>query len=300
MRRRIVLGLAAGLVLALGIDGSATSDGPIKSRDAALIGAVRVESVDPLFGGFSALSVGPNGADIIVLSDRGAYAQGQILRDPGGAVAALRLAPVTLLRPTKGADSGGRNSDSEGLAIASDGQIYVSFESLTRVSRFARLDAVPVDLPDNAAFEQLPVNKGLEALAIDAMGTLYAVPEAKIGETIPVHVFREGKWRDPLTLPRIGSFLPVAADFGPDGQFYLLERRFDGLSGFATRLRRFGLGANGFSEGEILLQTAAGRHDNLEGLSIWRAPDGLRATMISDDNFFALQVTEIVEYRLPD
>jgi len=103
-----------------------------------------------------------------------------------------------------------------------------------------------------------------------------------------------------LALPRIGVFRPVAADFGPDGRFYLLERRFHGPGGFSSRLRRFDLGPKGFSSGQVLLQTKAGRHDNLEGLSIWRGPDGLRATMISDDNFLFMQVTEIVEYRLPD
>jgi len=300
MRRRIVLGLAAGLVLACGIDGSATSDSSRKSEEAALIGAVTLTSQDPLFGGFSALWVGPSGTDMIAVSDRGAYARGLILRDAKGTVASLQLGPMTRLRPAKGTAPSGRRSDSEGLAIGADGQVFVSFENISRVSRFAGLNAVPVDLPDNPAFALLPSNQSLEALAIDAQGTLYTVPEAPVGRMIPVHVFRNGKWRDPLTLPRIGNFLPVSADFGPDGRFYLLERRFDGLTGFASRLRRFDLGANGFSDGEILLQTKVGRHDNLEGMSIWRAPDGLRATLISDDNFFALQVTEIVEYSLPD
>ena len=35
------------------------------------------------------------------------------------------------------------------------------------------------------------------------------------------------------------------ADFGPDGQLYLLERDFGWLAGFATRVRRFTLGPDG-------------------------------------------------------
>jgi hypothetical protein len=49
----------------------------------------------------------------------------------------------------------------------------------------------------------------------------------------------------------------------------------------------------------VLVDTPAGTHDNLEGLSVWRGPRGLVATMISDDNFRFFQTTEIVEYALP-
>jgi hypothetical protein len=45
---------------------------------------------------------------------------------------------------------------------------------------------------------------------------------------------------------------------------------------------------------------ATGTHDNLEGLDVWADAEGLRATMISDDNFRFFQRTEIVDYRLPD
>ena len=39
---------------------------------------------------------------------------------------------------------------------------------------------------------------------------------------------------------------------------------------------------------------------NGEGLSVWQAVDGLRLTMIADDNFRWFQRTEIVEYRVTD
>jgi hypothetical protein len=51
---------------------------------------------------------------------------------------------------------------------------------------------------------------------------------------------------------------------------------------------------------ETLFTTATGTHDNLEGLDVWSDSDGLRATMIADDNFRFFQRTEIVDYRLPD
>ena len=42
-----------------------------------------------------------------------------------------------------------------------------------------------------------------------------------------------------------------------------------------------------------------GRHQNLEGLSVWRDEGGiLRLTMISDDGFKSFWSTRFVEYRL--
>jgi hypothetical protein len=98
-----------------------------------------------------------------------------------------------------------------------------------------------------------------------------------------------------------GAFLPVGADLGPDGRLYLLERRFHGLGGFASRLRRVVLQEGGVARGETLFQTRPGQFGNLEGLAIWRDGAGaLRATLISDDNFLPVLGTELVEVRLPD
>jgi hypothetical protein len=93
----------------------------------------------------------------------------------------------------------------------------------------------------------------------------------------------------------------LAADFGPDGRFYVLERDFRARGGFSSRLRRFELGTDGLTGEAILIETPFALHDNLEGLSVWRDDQGvLRATMISDDNFIFVQQTQIFEYRLPD
>ena len=76
----------------------------------------------------------------------------------------------------------------------------------------------------------------------------------------------------------------------------LLERDFTGL-GFRSRLRR--VNPDGSGE-ETLLTTSTGTHDNLEGLDVWADGEGLRATMISDDNRYFFQETQFVDYRLPD
>lgn len=293
MQPRSGLGLAFGLVLAFSQTGSVPAQ-----PQAGYAGALRLTSAAPLFGGFSAIHVSADGLTFLALSDRAAFIRGRMTRDASSRLVAVTLGAMTPLKAPNGTDLVGRKADSEGLAVAADGTVFVSFEANIRVARYARIGAAATRLPDNPAFADLPDNGALEALALDAAGTIYAVPEnPPDSDHLPVYVFRDKSWRPPLSLPRPDDFRPVAADIGPDGRLYLLERRFHGLLGFSSRLRRFDLDT---LQDETLLQTPPGLHDNLEGLSVWRVPDGLRATMISDDNFIPLQVTEIVEYRLPD
>ena len=50
---------------------------------------------------------------------------------------------------------------------------------------------------------------------------------------------------------------------------------------------------------DTLLETPTGTHENLEGLAVWRDPEGrLRLTMVADDNFNLFLRNQIVEYRL--
>jgi hypothetical protein len=78
----------------------------------------------------------------------------------------------------------------------------------------------------------------------------------------------------PFTIERRGEFLPVGADFGPDGLFYLLERRFLGIFGLQSRVRRFAIDGDTIGAEETLLETRPWTHDNLEGISVWRDADG--------------------------
>ena len=144
-------------------------------------------------------------------------------------------------------------------------------------------------------------NSALEALAIDAQGVLYAVPErsGRLDRPFPVWRRKQGEWDSKLRISRSNGFLVVGADFGPDGRLYVLERFFNGVSAFATRVRSFEVSEEALSDEQVLLTTTVGTHDNLEGISVWQNEAGnIRVTMISDDNFRFLQRTEFVEYRL--
>ncbi|MCD9147375.1 esterase-like activity of phytase family protein [Pseudophaeobacter flagellatus] len=253
------------------------------------------------FGGFSGIEVSADGSAMTVLSDRARLVRADIQRDRD-TIAKVQLRNSQQLRTSTGRSLLGRVMDSEGLAIAADGTLYISFEGVPRVAYHQADSARAQVLPRPDAFDAIPLNKALEALAVDAKGRLYTLPEnaPNAAGDFPVWRWNGQRWSQPFTLPHRGGFLPVGADFGPDGRFYLLERSFM-LIGFRSRLRRWDITAQGPQNEVTLFQSAIGAYDNLEGLSVWRdAANRLRATMISDDNFRSLQRTELVEFFLPE
>lgn len=297
------LALALGLMLAAAAFAANRPGAGQSARlaeKAQFVGAYTWRAKPDWFGGFSGIEVSDDGTAMTVLSDRATVVRARIQRE-SDEISGIELESAQRLRSSKGRYLLGRIMDSEGLAVAPDGSLYISFEGVSRVVHHQRDDSRARVLPRPKAFRSLPLNKALEALAIDEQGRLYTLPEnapnAK-GE-IPVWRWDGTRWRQPFSLPRRGGFLPVGADFGPDGRFYLLERNFVFI-GFRSRLRRWDITNQGVHNEVTLLETGTGLHDNLEGVSVWRDQNGdLRATMISDDNFKSLQRTELVEYRLP-
>lgn len=262
------------------------------------LGTTSWRSRDPRLGGMSAIELSPDGTQFTALSDRGAFTTGRFARDAEGRISAIDAAPLQLLKGAGDAPLRARRADSEGLAIDADSTAYVSFEGVARVLRYPSLDGPAENLPEVQAFRKLPPNAALEALAIAPDGTLYTLPEGRLDsrDPIPVWRLRKGEWERAFTIPKQGRFLPVAADFGPDGKLYILERQFDGLAGFASRVRRF----TPEGAGETVLQTELGSHFNLEGLAVWQDAQGIRLTMIADDNFRFFLSTQLVEYRILD
>lgn len=302
MKRRKLIG---GLVLASGLIAAAAGFAAAQldrlENAARFTGSYTWRATPDWFGGFSGLELSADGSQLVVLSDRAHVARAYIHRQDGE-ISEISLRSAQHLRSSKGRQLLGRIMDSEGLALAPDGSLFISFEGLARVVHHQTEASRARVLPRPHDFRGLPLNKSLEALAIDPQGRLYTLPENALnadGE-IPVWRWNGARWSQPFTLPRRGGFLPVGADFGPDGRFYLLERNFVFI-GFRSRLRRWDITDQGATNEVTLLESSTGVHDNLEGLSVWRDATGtLRATMVSDDNFKSLQRTEVVEYTLPE
>ena len=128
----------------------------------------------------------------------------------------------------------------------------------------------------------------------------------------PPHLVREARvtWRaederfggySGLEIAADGTSFLAVSDRGTwaRGRLYVLERDFRWLGGFATRIRSFALGSDDLTDEVELFRSPFGALDNMEGIDVGTATDGsIRVTLLSDDNFFPLQRTEIVEFRL--
>lgn len=312
MSRRSRFALTLGAFLGLALQGSAGVSPP-----ASLVGAYRWHDGDDLFGGFSALEMSAKGDSFTALTDKGSFVTGKISRDADGRIVAIKTGTMHRLKSNVDEPLRTDRNDSEGLAIAPDGTTYVSFEGVARILRYDRIDGLAENLPRPKAFAAFPRNASLESLAIDQKGALYTIPEELTGSKrlrlftgqpgnpdgadFPVWRYSGGQWSRPFVLPRRGNYLPVGADFGPNGRLYVLERQFRGITGFGSRVRSFVVGRKGISAERTEMESPIGMHDNLEGLSVWRDATGsIRLTMVSDNNFLPIQRTEIVEYRVAD
>jgi len=292
------LAVAVVVLAALAVAWGSFAQGP---GQAEFVGAYRWTSDGAGFGGFSGLKLSDDGSSFTAVSDRGSVAQGVFERSQNGEITGVNGAEFKRFKPSVGEPHNDFSGDAEGLAMRGDGTLVVSFEGLHRIMVYADLDAPAIRHKHNPVFDSLQNNSGLEALAYDAQGVLYAIPERSgvLTRPFPVYRFKNNQWDQPFGIPRRPPYLVVGADFGPDGKLYVLERHLSGIFGFKSRVRRFDVSADSISGEETLLETSAGTHDNLEGISVWRGGDGdIRITMISDDNFRAFQRTEFVEYRL--
>lgn len=292
-----------GIALSLLIAAAALAQAPQQHANTAiLVNTYLPGNLIAGFGGLSGLEISSDGNAFFALSDRSLLFEGQFSRTDGIITDVLVRNPWQL-RDGAGHVFRGKSGDSEGLALSDNGDLLISFEGIPRLSLVPEKQPDQIHLhrfPRPDVFRKMPENASLEALAVDSAGIFYTLPEdTRDDGDFPVWRFNGSDWDQPFSIPRHGSFLPVGADFGPDGMFYLLERRF-ALLGFASRVRRFAISGNQISAGETILETHPGEHDNLEGIALWRDDqERIRITMVSDNNYFILQRTAFVEYMIP-
>jgi hypothetical protein len=255
---------------------------------------------DPAFGGLSGLLVAPDGSGALLVSDRGTLFAMDFERREGR-INAVARGRGWALRNTVGGPLVAAQQDSEGLARLAEG-VAVSFEGDHRIWRYPADWRRAAFVVPPEGIGRLGINSGIEALASDAEGRLYAMPERSGALDRPFPVWRrsaDGEGWETGRWPRRPPFLVTGADIGPDGRLYVLERDFGWLSGWAIRLSVADLGDWPDFRPETLVTWRRDGIDNIEGVSIWRTEAGeLRALLVSDDNFHQLQRTLLVELAL--
>jgi hypothetical protein len=264
------------------------------------------------FGGLSAIRVQPDGANFIAASDRGWWLKGRIVYDGNrpSAIADAQMAPI--LGPDGRALTSRGWYDTESIA-QDGGTLYVGIERVNRIVRFDfGKDGVlargqPIDVPPGV--RGLPNNKGLESLVfvprgLPLGGTLIAISERGLTRDGNLSAFLIGG-------PRPGTFaLRRTADYDisdaallPSGDLLVLERKFSWTTGLFVRIRRIALAdiePGALVDGRVLFEADLGYAiDNLEGLSVHRGSNGETVlTLVSDDNFSALQRTLLLQFTL--
>ncbi|MEM9048862.1 MAG: esterase-like activity of phytase family protein [Pseudomonadota bacterium] len=286
---------ATGMALGL-MAGPALPDNPPALEE---LSRLVLRHPDPSFGGLSGLVIAADGSRIAMVSDRGPLITAQLLREDGVLTGIDGIA-LTTLKTEKGNPILGYRGNAEAMAWSDDDGFLVAYEGWHRIRAYRSPESRGLLGFDCPAFADLQRNSGLEALARDLDGTVYAIPERSgaWARPFPVYRIRNGRCDTALQIPRRGSYLVTGADIGPDGRLYLLERHF-ALLGFMTRIRAFTLEGDRLGGEETLLETPLGALGNMEGIASWRdAAGAIRLLLVADDNFSPLQTSLMVEYRL--
>ena len=287
---------------------------PSRTRFGALefLGGLALTSSNRAFGGISAIRVAPDGAHFLSLTDNGSWLRGRIVyrNDKPIDIADAEMAPML------GADgkplAGHGWFDAESLAELG-GQFYVGIERVEKIVRFdyrrdgllARGEAIPVP-PD---FKTFTFNKSLECLAAGPAGTgvagaLIVVTEHSLDAAGNFRSFLlKGGEVGRFTVKRRGDFDVSDCTILPPGDLLLLERSYSPMRGVAMRIRRIPLDRlepGALADGEPLIEADLGYQiDNMEGIAVSRNARGETIlTLVSDDNFSAIQRNLLLQFKL--
>ena len=262
------------------------------------------------FGGLSAIRIAPDGAQFISLSDHGRWFKGRLTYEGARPVGIAEAVMAPILGPDGQALAAHGWHDTE--SIAEDGDtLYVGIEGVNQIVRFdygkdgllARGHPIPVP----PGIRTLPSNKGLEALVFVPRdqpmgGTLIAISERGLDNAGNLRAFLiGGPVPGTFAIKRIEKFDITDAARLPGGDLLILERSFSWSEGLFVQIRRIQIGdvkPGAVVDGPVLFEADLRFEiDNMEGLAVHQTPAGETVlTMISDDNFSAVQRTELLQF----
>jgi hypothetical protein len=282
-------------------------------------GGLILTSPNRAFGGFSGISLSPDGKQLLAISDRGGWMSAQLDYENG------RLAKIDKARIGAILDSSGEvikgvwENDSESLVALKqnpglEGRYLIGFEGKRqRIEEFVFEDGkFSAPLRQRAIPHQLDGmedNKGLEGAAILRGGPYKGAPvlfaEKKLNKNGDHTGALTVKGHDhPLFLRRPDTYDITALEGLEDGSLLVLERSFIRKSlklGIRVRLIPADeIKPGALLEGRVLLD--ADRKyaiDNFEAMAVSKGPAGETIiTLMSDDNFNFFQTTMLAQFAL--
>jgi hypothetical protein len=280
------------------------------------LGGIRLRSVDPAFGGYSALDVvrGADGNRFTMLSDGG-----NVVRFTMGDDWTPRRLRFVNLPAGPGIGWEKRDRDSESMAIdPTNGRIWVGFEGHNAIWRYAPGFAHAEAQRTPKAMAAWPGNGGAESMARLPDGRFIVIGEER-------HVPKQ-RWRgseadrlhsrdalifpgDPIVtqpahfayLPE-GRYDPADATALPNGDMLVLDRTFRLPYRFSNRLSLVSGAAireGGVARGTLLATLDSPLiHDNFEGVATTQENGATIVWLVSDDNQSLLQRTLLLKFRL--
>ena len=277
------------------------------------LGGVEFESDNELVGAISAFRILDDRSTFLAVADTGFWFKGELDRDEDGVVVGMSSFQIASILGENGNTLREKwQFDAEGLAIK-NGRAFVSFERNARIDGYS-LDnvltaSVDVNVPVQIPAYEFRRNGGLEALAVSPKdsplkGAMVALAERSVDEKGNLFAaIVDGPQAGVFTVKRNPPFNITDADFLPDGDLLVLERRFNIASGVGMRIRRIAatdIKKDALVDGDVLLEAGAGYQiDNMEGMSITRDKKGhINVTLVSDDNHSILQRNLLLEFRL--
>jgi len=281
-------------------------------------GGLALTSDFAAFGGISGLQVDKDGAHVLAVTDRGSWLKARIVyRDgrPDG-LADAEMGP--LLGANGKPLASQRLYDTESLTRIGDA-LYVGIERVHRIVRFAVKDGFAArgkEIARPPEFKSLRYNGGLECLASPPQGQphagkLIAVTEESLDGAGNLRAFvldpasRNAAAALHFTVKRSDSFDVSDCAILPPGDLLLLERSYSPLRGVAMRIRRMPVSEikeGAVVDGPELIKADLGYQiDNMEGMAVHRNEAGETIiTLMSDDNFSAIQRNILLQFALVD
>jgi hypothetical protein len=268
------------------------------------------------FGGLSGLRVAADGAHFLAVTDKGYWLQARIVMRGKTPVAIADAEMAPMLGPDGKTLKSRGWFDTEALA-EEGGIVHVGIERANQVVRFdigkdgLRARGRPITVPPG--MKRLPYNRSIECLEVapkssPLAGSLIAISEQGLDANGNLKGFLIGTQESEaasgtFSFKRTDDFDVSDCAATPDGKLLVLERRFSWLRGLAMRIRSVPVAAikpGALVDGPQLIFADTGYEiDNMEGLSVHRDAGGaLVLTLISDNNFWGLQRTLLLQFSM--